>query len=368
MEKRKIEVYIDGSSVDVNATVNQQNKRKGLPEVPAEWHGAYAGVFLVDGVEVLRMKGYEKGGTIGKMELMALAEAVHQCNLCGWSDAIIHSDSQYVVNGYNDWINGWVKKGFTKIKFPEIWKDLWHGKGSVNCKDIKVVWVKGHHECDGNHVADKLANEALGAGITGWKVSGKERFLLFDKVESYWETSGHKFVWENEFGSPEEIANYYKKDSGFCPTCGKKDFGFCSDSWHRLNRSIPNHHEEAGAFPVITEQMQKDAAQYPLLKGELFTHDNDFTDMAKKKYPMIEILNKPMTAPRELSAMVKKEPEKVYPTWYEEQIAKHRELIKKQTEEFNQMMDRYAKHVEGIIHELKIEQEKNGTRSTKSNP
>lgn len=301
MEKRKIEVYIDGSSVDVNA----KKRPKGTEPVFPEWHGAYAGVFYVDGQEVMRMKGYEKGGTIGKMELSALLNAMRKVYQMNYSQVSIFGDSQYVINGATKWLKGWEKKRFKGIKFPELWREIdIMLKNSVTVYEIK--WIRGHNGSVGNEIADKLANEALGAGITGWKVSGKERFLLFDKVECF----------ENAVSD---------------------GFGFI--------------HEEAGPFPVITEEMNNS----PFLnKSEIFTlDDNDFTDMAKKKP------EKTVVPARE----------KVYPTWYEEQIAKHKELIKKQTEEFNQMMDRYAKHVEEIIYELKIEKEKqDGTRSTKSNP
>lgn len=340
MEKSKIEVYIDGSSVDVNA------RDKGKE---AEWHGAYAGVFYVDGQEVMRMKGYEKGGTIGKMELSALLNAMRKVYQMNYSQVSIFGDSQYVINGATKWLKGWEKKRFKGIKFPELWREIdIMLKNSVTVYEIK--WIRGHNGSAGNEIADKLANEALGAGITGWKVSGKERFLLFDKVECF----------ENAVSD---------------------GFGFI--------------HEEAGPFPVITEQMRKDADEFvkfgekgfttkqqieeykkaePLFREQerklWFPDDNDFTDMAKKKYSnFLKETNINIPAHRTGIVTEFTKSEKVYPTWYEEQIAKHKELIKKQTEEFNQMMDRYAKHVEEIIYELKIEKEKqDGTRSTKSNP
>lgn len=355
MENRKIEVYIDGSSVDVNACKNKRVMSGGWPVEP-EWHGAYAGVFLVDGVEVLRMKGYEKGGTIGKMELSALV-----CGLQALLDqrvlnqmhlyVTIYSDSQYVVNGATKWWRGWKKKNYKDIKFRDLWST--YTVQLLGFVKLDICWIKGHNGSAGNEIADKLANEALGAGITGWKVSGKERFLLFDKVE------------------------------GFMKSPNTGDI-------------LPVHyiHEEAGPFPVMTEEMKNS----PLLnKSEIFTlDDNDFTDMAKKKpdttkFPVnygdgkireLEIPNRLLEKSEEddsedyyqaiadyRKAHPVKDETKAYPTWYEEQIAKHKELVKRQTKEFNQMMDRYAKHVEGIIYELKIEQEKqDGTRSTKSNP
>lgn len=322
MEKRKIEVYIDGSSVDVNA------RDKGKE---AEWHGAYAGVFYVDGQEVMRMKGYEKGGTIGKMELTALVEAMRKLRKDGYEHIEIFSDSQYVVYGATKWYAGWMKKKFHGIKFPELWREM--DILTLGCC-FNISWVKGHHECPGNHIADKLANEALGAGITGWKVSGKERFLLFDKVECF-----------------------------------------------ETDTIIVNNIVPEGSVWVSNKQLKEiKKAEFEIQKeierSVWFSDDNDFTDMAKKKpdqkllnhYKLsAEISEKIRQYPLLPQSLPEIKPEKIYPTWYEQQIAKHKELIKKQTEEFNQMMDRYAKHVEGIIYQLKIEREKqDGTRSTKN--
>lgn len=333
MEKRKIEVYIDGSSVDVNA----KKRPKGTEPVFPEWHGAYAGVFYVDGQEVMRMKGYEKGGTIGKMELMALVQAMIKC--LGYSEATIYSDSQYVVNGATKWLKGWKKKNFKDIKFPAMWVQVdMNLHGACN---FGIRWVKGHHECPGNHVADKLANEALGAGITGWKVSGKERFLLFDKVECF--------------------ENAVSDGCGFT-------------------------HEEAGPFPVITEQMRKDADEFvkfgekgfttkqqieeykkaePLFREQekklWFSDDNDFTDMAKKK----PVINQHGT---KLSGD---------PLYYEkqfEQYKKEKPIFEKTCREhdidvlINMALDTIQEQI-NLIKQLQTEKDKiHGTRSTKSNP
>lgn len=341
MEKRKIEVYIDGSSVDVNASVNQQNKRKRLPEVPAEWHGAYAGVFYVDGQEVMRMKGYEKGGTIGKMELSALLNAMRKVYQMNYSQVSIFGDSQYVINGATKWLKGWEKKRFKGIKFPELWREIdIMLKNSVTVYEIK--WIRGHNGSAGNEIADKLANKALGAGITEWKVSGKERFLLFDKVEGFMKS----------------------------PNTGDM---------------LPIHyiHEEAGPFPVITEQMRKDADEFvkfgekgfttkqqieeykkaePLFREQekklWFSDDNDFTDMAKK--PIVNHNGTKLSGD---------------PLYYEkkfEQYKKEKPIFEKTCREhdidvlINMALDTIQEQI-NLIKQLQTEKDKiHGTRSTKN--
>lgn len=336
MENKKIEVYIDGSSVDVNASVNQQNKRKGLPEIDAEWHGAYAGVFLVDGVEVLRMKGYEKGGTIGKMELSALVQAMIKC--LGYSEATIYSDSQYVVNGATKWLKGWKKKNFKDIKFPAMWVQVdMNLHGSCN---FGIRWVKGHNGSAGNELADKLANEALGAGITGWKVSGKERFLLFDKVEGFMKS-------------------------------------------HITGDMLPIHYIQDGTTKTFSVQEEIDV-QGMVQSGQMKLSDamelmreqcddNDFTDMAKKRVNIDKSVDNPEfrnernSYVRECKEEIKKSEEEESEDYFQA-IADYR---KSHPVDYDKEISDCCKAIGNSlarIYELQKQKKEDGTRSTKSNP
>lgn len=73
-------------------------------------------------------------------------------------------DSQYVINGINQWINNWIKKGWkTSQKKPvenkELWKELYNLKNQF--ADIKFIYCKGHADNEGNNRADELANIAM---------------------------------------------------------------------------------------------------------------------------------------------------------------------------------------------------------------
>lgn len=76
----------------------------------------------------------------------------------------IHSDSAYVVNGINNWVNGWKKKGWRKsdgktIENLELWKRL---DELVNKQEnLEIIKVKGHANNDGNNRADELVNLAM---------------------------------------------------------------------------------------------------------------------------------------------------------------------------------------------------------------
>lgn len=73
-------------------------------------------------------------------------------------------DSQYVIKGINDWVSGWIKKGWkTSQKKPvenkELWQQLVELKNQF--KDIKFIKCKGHSDNEGNNRADELANIAM---------------------------------------------------------------------------------------------------------------------------------------------------------------------------------------------------------------
>ena len=58
----------------------------------------------------------------------------------------LSTDSQYLVKGMTEWINGWIKKGWkTASRQPVKNKELWQELNNLNKKhEITWVWVKGH--------------------------------------------------------------------------------------------------------------------------------------------------------------------------------------------------------------------------------
>lgn len=73
-------------------------------------------------------------------------------------------DSQYVVQGINTWIQGWINKNWqTKNKQPvknkELWQELYNLK--TQFKDINFRQILGHAGNYGNERADLLANRAM---------------------------------------------------------------------------------------------------------------------------------------------------------------------------------------------------------------
>ncbi|MDI9348145.1 MAG: hypothetical protein QM538_06535 [Methylacidiphilales bacterium] len=151
-----IEIYTDGSFLRIN-----QNEKNGFG------HGGWA-FCVMEGVQVLYSKtGGESGNDFanGKMELVAVFQAIlySQNQSCK-----IHSDSSYIVNGFNDWKDGWLRSDFKKgkIKFAKIWReafDLW------NADTQKIAWVKSHIGVVGNEKADGLALKAAEEERLRWQ-------------------------------------------------------------------------------------------------------------------------------------------------------------------------------------------------------
>ncbi len=101
-------------------------------------------------------EGY-KFTTNNRMELLAVIVALETLKSEG-SEVTIYSDSRYVVDAIEKkWIYAWRKKGYTKIKNPDLWKRFME----IYPKHIvKMVWVKGHAGITENERCDFLANQA----------------------------------------------------------------------------------------------------------------------------------------------------------------------------------------------------------------
>lgn len=97
-----------------------------------------------------------KDTTNNRMELMAVIVAVealkHPC------EVEIFSDSKYVVDAFNqNWIEGWIKRNWKKVKNIELWKRLLAALEQHQCK---FIWVEGHAGNPENERCDQLATAA----------------------------------------------------------------------------------------------------------------------------------------------------------------------------------------------------------------
>ena len=137
--KAPIEIYTDGAC-------------RGNPG-PGGW-----GALLIAGKHEKTMHGGEPETTNNRMELMAAIKALNA--LKSDSNVILHTDSKYVMDGINEWMPNWKKRGWkTAAKKPVKNKDLWQQLDeAVGRHEIEWRWVKGHNGNPGNERADELAN------------------------------------------------------------------------------------------------------------------------------------------------------------------------------------------------------------------
>ena len=136
---KKINIYTDGAC-------------KGNPG-PGGW-----GALIVLEDEQIELSGGKKETTNNQMELMAVIKSLEHFD--NKIDAIIYTDSKYVMDGITDYIkrwkiNGWKTSSKKPVKNSELWKSL----DSLNSfHNIQWNWVKGHSGHPGNEKADALAN------------------------------------------------------------------------------------------------------------------------------------------------------------------------------------------------------------------
>jgi len=71
------------------------------------------------------------------------------------------SDSQYLVNGMNDWVPSWKARGWRRkggrVENVELWKTL---DKTASDHDLQWEWVRGHADHPKNEYADRLAVRA----------------------------------------------------------------------------------------------------------------------------------------------------------------------------------------------------------------
>ena len=144
----KVTIYTDGAA-------------RGNPDGP----GGYGSVLeYVDTKGQLHVKELSQGyvrTTNNRMELMAVIAGLEALNRPCTVE--IYSDSQYVVNAFNQhWVDGWLKKGWKRgknepVKNVDLWKRLLAAKEKHN---VTFHWVKGHAGHPQNERCDELATTA----------------------------------------------------------------------------------------------------------------------------------------------------------------------------------------------------------------
>jgi ribonuclease HI len=130
---KQVHLYSDGSSL-------------GNPGF-----GGYCAILKFGKAEKI-VSGGQKLATNNQMELKAVIEGLKA--LKEPCDVTITSDSSYVVKGINEWLSGWIKKDFKKVKNPDLWQE--YVKVSKPHR-VKAIWVRGHAGHEENERCDDIA-------------------------------------------------------------------------------------------------------------------------------------------------------------------------------------------------------------------
>ncbi|MER8938712.1 ribonuclease HI [Mesorhizobium sp. M0915] len=122
-----------------------------------------------NGVEIDARCGATATATNNQMELTGLLMALAWVASSAPAEpVVIFCDSQYAVNGINQWVPHWKAKGWSRnganaseknkaIANLDLWKLI--DKTRDELQFVKVKWVKGHAGTVGNERADELAEQ-----------------------------------------------------------------------------------------------------------------------------------------------------------------------------------------------------------------
>ena len=125
------------------------------------------GAILRSGEHEKELRGAEPLTTNNRMELTAAIEAL--AALKRGCDVVLYTDSQYVRKGILEWLPRWKLRDWrTADNKPVKNIDLWQALDQQIARHkIAWHWVKGHAGNPGNERADRLANQAIDAMLTG---------------------------------------------------------------------------------------------------------------------------------------------------------------------------------------------------------
>jgi ribonuclease HI len=132
---KKITLYSDGSSL-------------GNPGP-----GGYGGILEFRGKRK-EYSGGEDNTTNNRMELKAVIEGLKLLKEPCHVEVI--SDSSYVVKAINEWLEGWVRKNFVKVKNVDLWQEYLEVAAPHK---MHGTWVRGHNGHPENERCDELARE-----------------------------------------------------------------------------------------------------------------------------------------------------------------------------------------------------------------
>jgi ribonuclease HI len=129
--------------------------------------GGYAFCAVIDG-SLKKVSGSRKVATNNQMELKAIECALR--TLPSDYNLLIHSDSQYAVNGCTSWLSSWIRRSWnTSSRNPVANSDLWKKIDRLQTKRrgaVRYIWIRGHSGNEMNELVDRLARRKAQQGTS----------------------------------------------------------------------------------------------------------------------------------------------------------------------------------------------------------
>ena len=141
----------------------------GLVEIYSDGSGQLSGpggygVILRYGEHEKELSGFEPAATSQRMELIAAIRGLEALTIR--RRVRVYSDSQYLVRGMSEWLQGWIRSG--RIKTPDALKnqDLWQQLAVLSAgHEVSWEWIRGHDGHYFNERCDRLAKRAAEEGM-----------------------------------------------------------------------------------------------------------------------------------------------------------------------------------------------------------
>lgn len=144
----KVEIYTDGACIG-----------NGKKENIGGWSFVVVGE---TGIKTHEECKVEYNTTNNRQEITAVLNSLKYCHNNSLTNFVIYCDSQYVVNGFNDWMHKWRAKRWVRGNPPQyipnydLWREMYQYK--VKFEKVDLRWVRGHNGNRWNEYADKLIN------------------------------------------------------------------------------------------------------------------------------------------------------------------------------------------------------------------
>lgn len=138
-QRKHVIMYTDGSCLD--------NGNNGT--------GGYCALLqTADRQHERIIKGSALNTTNNRMEMTAIIEGLkalkQPCTIT------LYSDSNITVRAINEWLTGWIRKGFKKVANVDLWKEYLEAS---KAHEITAIWLKAHNGHPENERVDTIARE-----------------------------------------------------------------------------------------------------------------------------------------------------------------------------------------------------------------